>query len=559
MTVDAVTRMAGSEREQRLERLLNIGRALTSELDLDVLLDRVLLTARELTSARFAAVGILDDRRRELAQFLTSGADRETTSAIGNLPRGHGILGLLIDDPHPLRLRDVSDHPRSYGFPAGHPAMRGFLGVPILIRGQAWGNLYLTEPQRTEEFTDEDEESAVILAEWAAIAIENARLFGTTERRRHELERAVHAMEAAMDIAVAVGGETDLGRVLELISKRARALVQASALIILLKDGDRLVVAAHAGQASPAPGASIPVEGSTSGRVLALGEPELVADVRSGLSIGAHAMGIENAQSALLVPLLFRGQGQGVLAAFDRIGANARFDADDERALRAFAASAATAVATARSVSEQRLRDSLVAAEAERTRWARELHDETLQGLGALKLALAAALRSEGDAREKIVRTAHEQVEREIAGLRAIISDLRPAALDELGLAPALRTLAKRMDARHGLKVTTDIDLGEERLADDVETVAYRIAQEALTNAAKHAGTDRAELTVRREERRLVVCVRDYGVGLPPDAGQNSGFGLRGMRERAALARGEITVSAADPGTAVELTLPLAG
>lgn len=129
----------------RLERLLEVGRSLVSELDPDALLDRILATASELTGARYAALGILDEHRRELEQFLTRGIDDETFRAIGDLPRGRGVLGVLIDDPRPLRLSDVARHPRSYGFPAEHPPMRSFLGVPVLVRGEVWGNLYLTE------------------------------------------------------------------------------------------------------------------------------------------------------------------------------------------------------------------------------------------------------------------------------------------------------------------------------------------------------------------------------------------------------------------------------
>ncbi|MGI9098114.1 MAG: GAF domain-containing protein, partial [Solirubrobacteraceae bacterium] len=264
-------------RTDRLRQLLDVGRSLTAELDLDVLLERVLQTARELCGARYAALGVLDDQRRELAQFLTAGEEPEVHAEIGHLPRGHGILGLLIDHPVPIRLHDVSDHPRSYGFPPGHPPMRSFLGAPIVVRGEAWGNLYLTEKEGAEDFDDDDIEAAVVLAEWAAIAIDNARLFGTSERRRVELERAVGGMEAARDIALALGGETDLGRVLELIVKRARALVDSDALLIWLVDEDVLRLAAYAGNAAPPAHAEIPFEGSTSGAGVWRGAPIRIA------------------------------------------------------------------------------------------------------------------------------------------------------------------------------------------------------------------------------------------------------------------------------------------
>src|SRR3954469_8421517 len=146
---------------KRLEGLLEAGRGLLADMDLGLILDRLLDLARELTGARYAALGILDERRTELEQFLTVGIDEETHRAIGDLPRGRGILGILIEEPKPLRLHDVGAHPKSYGFPPGHPEMRTFLGVPIQIRGQAWGNLYLTEKAGGEDFDEADEASVV--------------------------------------------------------------------------------------------------------------------------------------------------------------------------------------------------------------------------------------------------------------------------------------------------------------------------------------------------------------------------------------------------------------
>src|SRR4051794_22227596 len=155
--------------DHRLSRLIEVGRGLLAELDLDVVLDRVLESARELTGARYAALGILDEDRRELAQFLTRGIDDRTRRAIGDLPRGRGVLGLLIEDPRPVRIADVSNPPRSSGSPEAPPPMRSFLGVPIVIRGEAWGNLYLTE-KASGTFDQGDEDTLTVLADWAAIA-----------------------------------------------------------------------------------------------------------------------------------------------------------------------------------------------------------------------------------------------------------------------------------------------------------------------------------------------------------------------------------------------------
>jgi transcriptional regulator with GAF, ATPase, and Fis domain len=171
------------------------------------------------------------------------------------------------------RLPDVSRHPQSYGFPIEHPQMRSFLGVPILVRGQAWGNLYLTEKEGAAEFSAADEEAVVVLSLWAATAIDNARLYESSERRREQLERAVRSLEAARDVADAVSGPADLDRVLELIVKRGRALVDARTVLIMLREGDDLVVTASAGHASGAPGHRVPVARSTAGQVLERGRP----------------------------------------------------------------------------------------------------------------------------------------------------------------------------------------------------------------------------------------------------------------------------------------------
>jgi GAF domain-containing protein len=184
---------------------LAIGSALVDERDPAAVLDRILSEARSLTGARYAALGVMDQERTGLERVVTAGIDEDGRRAIGELPHGRGVLGVLIDDPRPLRLTHVGAHPESYGFPHAHPQMHSFLGVPIIIRGQAWGNLYLTEKADDEAFTEQDEEAVTILAGWAATAIDNARLFDAGQRRRIELERAVQALEAAHDIADAVG------------------------------------------------------------------------------------------------------------------------------------------------------------------------------------------------------------------------------------------------------------------------------------------------------------------------------------------------------------------
>jgi signal transduction histidine kinase len=455
----------------RMSRLLDAGRALVAELDPQAVLRRTLAAAREVTGARYAALAVLNDQRTELEQFLTLGIDEPTRRAIGALPRGRGVLGVLIAEPHPLRLRDVGEDPRSYGFPEGHPPMASFLGAPIMIRGAAWGSLYLTEKQ-SGQFTDADEEAAVILADWAATAVEHARRYRNSERRRVEHTEAAGEPTASPDITSAVGGGTGLERVLELIVKRGRSLIDTRA----VSEGDALT----------------------------------------------H---------------------------------------DDEQLLRAFAASAATAVALAQSVESERLRSLMAAADAERTRWARELHDETLQGLGALRLLLAAA-RRRGDAKqtELAVDEAIEHLQEEIENLHAIISDLRPAALDELGLRPALEALLERRSDHGALAIDSELVLPDpnacgDDLEPEIESTIYRLVQEALTNVVRHASARRVRVAVIATASAVSIEVIDDGVGFAPDASR-SGFGLAGMRERAFLAGGTVTIDSGAAGTVVRAELP---
>jgi signal transduction histidine kinase len=519
--------------EKRLHRLIDAGRSLVADLDIASVLNRVIAVAAEVTGARYAALGILDERRVELEQFITHGIEEAIHREIGDLPHGRGILGVLIEEPRALRLDSVGDDPRSYGFPPGHPPMATFLGVPILIRGEAWGNLYLTEKADGEPFSEADEESATILAEWAAIAIENARLYEGVANRREELERVVRRLEATTTIARAIGGETDLTRVLELIVKRGRALVDAEGLLILLREGAGLLVAATAGVVPAG------VQGSRlASQTAAIDELGLDPD------------------SALTVPLVFRGQSLGLLVALGRRGGGS-LGPEDERLLLGFAASAATAVATARTVEEQRLREAIQGAEEERRRWARELHDETLQGLAALRLVLSAGRRAGDPTRlEAAVNQALEQLDAEIDGLRSLIRELRPAALDELGAGPAIEDLAARTSARHDVEVTTDIALeAAVRQAPEVEVTVYRIIQEALTNAVKHAGAEQVKVSVAYADGSLRVRIDDDGGGFDP-AAPRAGFGLTGMRERVVLLGGELEITSSETGTSVIAVLP---
>jgi signal transduction histidine kinase len=545
-----------------LTRLIDVGRGLLSELDLDALLARMLEVARELTGAQYAAVGIMDERREGLERFLTSGIPAGERAAIGDLPRGHGVLGLLIEDPHPLRLADVGAHPRSYGFPLSHPPMGNFLGVPILVRGEAWGNLYLTG-KPGGDFTDSDEKAMVVLADWAAIAVANARLYSDVAARRDQLERTVRALDTTAEISSAIGGEIELARILELLAKRGRALVAARTAVIILVSGGQLEVAAAAGIVPDGlVGRRASSEEWALGVVLRSNRPERLNDLdrHAGRLFAAEL----DATAGILVPLLHRGRAVGLLAAFDRLEDGPEFSADDERLLQAFAATAATAVATGQNVMSHSMQGSIRASEAERRRWARELHDETLQELGGLRVLLSAARRSTDPERlDEALGQALDLVTGGIANLRALIADLRPAALDDIGTGAALSGLVERVRATSGLPIELTVDLSFEagrvasRHVSELEEAIYRIVQEALTNAVKHANAQRVWIEVREANASVTIVVGDDGQGFDPGVAA-TGFGLVGMRERTMLAQGTLEVRSADgTGTVLEVSLPV--
>jgi len=552
--------------DRTTQGILEVARSVLAELDLDQVLDRVLESAQELTEARYAALGVLNESRTELASFLTRGIDDDTHAAIGALPRGRGVLGALISEPAPLRLDDVGRHPRSYGFPPGHPPMHSFLGVPIVIGGTPFGNLYLTEKSGGSQFSDADEQAVAVLAEFAAVAIDHARRYTGASERRDELERTVAALEATTQIARAIGGETDLEVILELVAKRGRALVSARTLLIELTQRSELVIAAGAGEL-PAGlvGQTVALADTVASHAMRTGRTQRLEDELNRARFDEHGLGRLGMQAAggLAVPLVFRGSTYGVLLALDRLHDGPAFSSEDERLLEAFAASAASAVATAQSIASEHSRQRLAAAEDERKRWARELHDETLQSLSALRIGLSSAGRSERpDALPQAVGQAVDQLEEAIANLRALITDLRPAALDELGVQAALEGLAER-SLRHGLEVDVSIDLayGEGRRASrhapELETAIYRIVQEALTNASKHGAARRAVVEISEQDATVQLSVRDDGAGFDPAADTN-GFGLLGMRERVELLGGGLSLDAAPGhGTTITVSIPV--
>ena len=542
-----------SSNENRLRALVETGVAITSELSIDALLQRLVESASELTGARYAALGVIDRGGAELERFLTTGIDAETKAAIGDLPRGRGILGVLIREDEPLRLHNIGDDPRSVGFPPNHPPMKTFLGVPVHLRGVAYGNLYLTEKAGGEDFTDEDQELVELLASQAAVAIENARLYEAATAWSRQLE-------SLNEVGNALATETDLDRLLDLVARRLRELLDARLVTVLLPSGDdQLRFAAVAGDRAELAGATITRSTSKTGRVLERRQSERADSVLDDPDVDHEAMRLLGARSGLWVPLLVRGRAIGVLAAHDKLGADVRFTDTDLRLAETFATRAALAVDLSQRIAQDALRRVVEAQELERRRLARELHDETGQALTSILLRLKALEERTGDeASRAATQELRELVVSTLQDVRRLAVELRPTALDDFGLVAALERLTASFAEQTGISVDFETALADERLPEEVETALYRIVQESLTNVVKHARARRVSILLARKEGSVKAVVEDDGRGFDPAEQAGDGFGLVGMSERLALLGGRLEVeSDADAGTTIAAEVPV--
>jgi signal transduction histidine kinase len=537
-----------TQETDRLRVLLQTGLAISSELSLDAVLQRIVEAAATVTGARYAALGVIDRSGTGLERFVTHGIDEETRARIGELPQGRGVLGALISDARTLRLSSIADDPRSVGFPPGHPEMKTFLGTPILLRGVAYGNLYLTEKEGGE-FDETDEELVQLLSAQAAVAIENARLYESVTSWSRQLE-------SMQEISEALVSELDVQRLLELVVDRLRELIHARVVAVALPVSDGLRVEAVAGDPQetmrhalipPASKAAQVLERGRSERVDAiLDDPEVAQDVARGFE----------AVTGLYVPLVKAGTPIGVVFAHDKLGRDARFTSADLRLAEHFAQRAAVAVDLSRRVQRDALRRVIAGQEQERRRLARELHDETGQALTSILLGLKAVETTDdvpsalADLRELVVGTLQD--------VRRLAVELRPKALDDFGLVPALERLVDTFRSSTGITVQFESRLGEERLPSEVETTLYRVVQEALTNIAMHAGAQSVSVLLVRRGSSAATVIEDDGQGFSPADETSGGIGLAGMRERLALLDGRLLVES-DPatGTTIAAEVPV--
>jgi two-component system, NarL family, sensor histidine kinase DevS len=520
----------------RMRALVEAGIALSSELSLEAVLQKLVETAAELTGARYAALGVLDPSGEQLERFVTTGIDEETRTAIGDLPRGRGILGVLIREPKPLRLHELQADPRSVGFPANHPPMHSFLGVPVNLRGVVYGNLYLTEKAGGTDFDDEDEATVVLLAGQAAVAIENARLYETATRWAAQLESLNEVMNALVT-------EFDLDTLLGLVAENLRELVDARLVAIALPQGESLRLAAVAGEGSEDyAGLELSARSKTM-RVMGRRRSERVDSVLDDPEVEQEAARRLGARSALYVPLLVRDEAIGVIAVHDKTGPDPRFTDADLRIAEIFAARAAVAVELRQRVARNALERVLSAQEDERRRLARELHDETGQALTSILLGLRGLEEAKDpEALGAALEEVRDLVRSTLQDVRRLAVELRPKALDDFGLVPAVERLTESFAEQTRIDVEFVHNVPDGRLPPEVETALYRIVQESLTNVVKHARAGHVSIVLTSKAGSVSILVEDDGVGFEPSRARGDGLGLIGMRERIGLLGGRVTV-----------------
>jgi two-component system, NarL family, sensor histidine kinase DevS len=545
-----------SQDDGRLRELFHATLALNSELSLDALLQKLVEAAAALTGAQYAALGVIDESHESLDRFVTTGIDAEQHAAIGALPRGRGILGVLINDAVSLRLHKLSDDSRSVGFPPNHPPMDTFLGVPVMLRGVAYGNLYLTEKAGGGDFTVEDEETVTLLAAQAAVAIENARLYEAATRWSRQLESLHEVVRSLVE-------EMELDQLLELVCARLRELIGARLAVIALPDSfdGALTIAAEDGATAGQSllGQRLSRTSSKSGRVLERRQSARVDSLLDDPEVDQDEARRLGARTGLYVPLVARGEAIGIIAVHDKLGTDARFTDGDLRVAEIFAARAAVAVALSERVARDTVRRVIDAQESERRRLALELHDETGQALTSILLGLKAirASRTAADA-ERAEADVRALVVQALQDVRALAVELRPAALDDFGLGPALERLAEMFSTRSGIETMVEASI-DRRLPTEIETTLYRVVQEALTNVVKHAGAQRVSIVVSSRNASVAAIVDDDGRGFEVDGVRADALGLLGMRERLALVGGTLAVeSSPETGTTIAAQVPLA-
>jgi signal transduction histidine kinase len=522
-------RTLGDDDRRRLVALLEANRSIVRDLDLPVVLRRIVESAVDLVGAEYGALGVLAAEGAGLDEFVHVGVDDATAAAIGHLPEGKGLLGLLIERPEVIRVDDLSSHPHSVGFPDHHPPMRVFLGVPLRVRDEVFGNLYLT---RTDDrpFTADDEETVLALAATAGVAIENARLFTDAAIRQRWL-----AASADVTRRVLEGDEGALA----LIASEVRRLADADLTTVVLPDEGRLRVAVADGAGGPdLQGNTYPRVHTWSDLVLETGQPVRIADAHDSMAVGDRTIymaGQVSVGPVMVLPLLGRERVRGTLLVARKQHARPFTPTDMEMAT-AFAGAASVAVELA----EARRHEQRVLLLEDRARIARDLHDHVIQQVFAAGLVLQATVQRLGDTADTVaLQQVIDHLDAAIRQIRVSIFQLQPPTED--GLRAAVMGLVDEL--RPGLGTDPRVDFEgpvDSVTSEDLAADVVAVVREALTNVAKHAQATSVDLGVRATSTDLTVTVTDDGRGIGSTTRRS---GLDNLRRRAEARGGSMTVA----------------
>ena len=535
---------------QRQTALLKAGLEISSDLEFPRILQRIVDLAAQLTGARYAALGVLE-AGGGISQFITTGLSQKERGAIGHIPVGKGILGLLIKKPGLLRLKDLNAHPQSVGFPPNHPPMTSFLGAPVLARGSVFGNIYITEKQGGE-FTVEDEESLLVLATQAGVAIENSRLYEQSKSRARRLAALREITEVILE------GETEDDPLLQLICKTARDLVGADVATIAnySEEEEELVIRVADGTSSADLVAmSVPLKNSISGAVMRSRKSITTIDAATDRRTFQPMVEVGHMGPAAFVPMVRSGAPFGTLTVARAPGTVA-FTGEEVDLVETFAAQASLAMEYSRL--QRQLRRLAVSDERERI--ATELHDGVIQGLFAMGLNLqATSLMIPDAAVQRRIEDVITQLDSSIRDLRNYIFGLRPGALADRQLLQTLTDMAKEFQASAQVRVDVGI---EEAVAAELAGRAGEVVQltrEAMSNVRRHSGASRAWISLRRKGQTAVLQVRDNGHGFNTSTSFDSRHhGLRNLRRRVASMGGRLELaSTKGKGTTVRAVIPI--
>jgi signal transduction histidine kinase len=516
----------------RVDRLLGAVLTVASDLELEAVLSHIVHAACDLVDARYGALGVIDDEGAGLAAFVHHGMDPTVVRDIGALPQGHGLLGLLIEQPAPIRVPDLAEHPASYGFPPGHPPMGSFLGVPIRVGEAAYGNLYLTEKQGAEGFSEEDEELLVALAAVAGAVVANARLYEDVRRRERWLE-AVGAVSAA----VLDGATTPV--VHRRVVEGALRLLDATGACRVAPAGSGFRVLASTGAA--------PGEGR-----LVVESDALVAALADG-QVRREAQGPAFDGPSIWVPVHVAGDVVALLG----VGRARALSNPEEELLTSFASQVNVAWSFERAQAQvQHL--SLI---ADRERIGRDLHDTVIQRLFATGLSLQAGQRKVTDRPEvnERLERAVDDIDGIVREIRATIFALQSSGDDDRGVrAQVLDVVEELTDVLpRAPRVRFDGPI-DTVVGDEVRDHLLPVIREALTNVAKHASASDIELELAADASGVRLRIVDDGIGISAAAAQGSGFGLTNLRERAEALGGRFSIASEGPdgGTVVRWSVP---